>query len=258
MVRRFPVLFGFDHLEIVSRYDIVVVLEVVDASKEAVNSFLTELNKANPQHHYSMQLSVRLGRTKYKEQFMFLYRDAVVKVTDTYQYEEKQPGDEDVFDREPYILQFSLTNTVVKDLVLIPVHTKPEDSVKELKKLYDVVLEMKKKWKTDNIMILGDFNADGRYMSKKERKALSIFTDKNFHWLIIDEVDTTTSTKNDHTYDRIVVYEQVMLDGIVPNSARAFNFQREYGLTEADALKVSDHYSVEVELKINTDVKPLP
>lgn len=65
---------------------------------------------------------------------------------------------------------------------------------------------------TQNIMILGDFNADGRYMSKKERKALSIFTDKNFHWLIIDEVDTTTSTKNDHTYDRFVCISLICCD----------------------------------------------
>lgn len=38
---------------------------------------------------------------------------------------------------------------MLKDLVLIPVHTKPEDSVKELDKLYDVVKVVKKKWKTD-------------------------------------------------------------------------------------------------------------
>ena len=38
---------------------------------------------------------------------------------------------------------------VLKDLVLIPVHTKPEDSVKELDELYDVVKVVKRKWKTD-------------------------------------------------------------------------------------------------------------
>ncbi|XP_026788767.2 deoxyribonuclease gamma [Pangasianodon hypophthalmus] len=236
-------------IKIVSRYDIVVILEVVDASGEAVDSFLKELNKANPQHPYSMKLSVRLGRTTYKEQFLFLYRNSVVEVIGTYQYEDNQPGDEDAFAREPYILRFSSPNTVVKDLVLVPVHTKPEDSEKEIDELYDVCMAVRKKWKTDNIMILGDFNADGSYVSKKEMKAMRIYTDKNFHWLITDKEDTTTSTKNDHTYDRIVVYGQTMLDAVVPNSAKPFNFQQEYGLTEADALKVSDHYPVEVELK---------
>lgn len=38
---------------------------------------------------------------------------------------------------------------VLKDLVLIPVHTKPKDSGKELDELYDVFLHVKDKWKTD-------------------------------------------------------------------------------------------------------------
>lgn len=42
----------------------------------------------------------------------------------------------------------SLT-TVLEDLVLIPVHTKPEGSEKELDELYDVFQDVKKKWSTD-------------------------------------------------------------------------------------------------------------
>ncbi|KAJ3602365.1 hypothetical protein NHX12_030123 [Muraenolepis orangiensis] len=100
-----------------------------------------------------------------------------------------------------------------------------------------------------NVMILGDFNADGAYVSKREMRSLRIRTDPNFHWLIADDVDTTASTANDHTYDRIVVYGKDMLEAVVPNSAKPFNFQKEYGLSEQQALKVSDHYPVEVELK---------
>ncbi len=39
--------------------------------------------------------------------------------------------------------------SVVKDLVLIPVHTKPEDSQKELDELHDVVDAVRKKWRTN-------------------------------------------------------------------------------------------------------------
>lgn len=53
-----------------------------------------------------------------------------------------------------------------------------------------------------NVMILGDFNADGSYLSKKGMKAIRIRSDKNFHWLIKDDVDTTANTGNDNTYDR--------------------------------------------------------
>ena len=53
-----------------------------------------------------------------------------------------------------------------------------------------------------NVMILGDFNADGGYVSKQDMKRIRIRTDKKFHWLIGDDVDTTASNQNDHTYDR--------------------------------------------------------
>uniref|UniRef100_A0A3B4FPT3 Uncharacterized protein n=1 Tax=Pundamilia nyererei TaxID=303518 RepID=A0A3B4FPT3_9CICH len=138
--------------------------------------------------------------------------------------------------------------SVVDDLVLIPVHTKPEDSLKELDELHDVVEDIRKKWKNDNIMLLGDFNADGRYLSKKKKEKIRICS-SSYNWLIDDNVDTTASNKNDNTYDRIVVYGQTMLNAIVPNSAKSFNFQQEFDLTDEEALGISDHYPVEVELK---------
>ncbi|XP_029291771.1 deoxyribonuclease-1-like [Cottoperca gobio] len=236
-------------VKIVSRYDIIVILEVVDLSGDSVKLFLKELNKVNTTHHYALQLSIRLGRNRYKEQFLFLYRDDVVDLIDCYQYEDNQVNNMDAFAREPYILHFKPHNTVLKDIVLIPVHTKPLDSEKELDDLYEVFLAVKDKWKTDNIMILGDFNADGVYVTRKEMKEIRIRSDKNFHWLIGDDVDTTANTSNEHTYDRIVVYGEDMLAAFVPNSAKPFNFHKEFAMTEEMALRVSDHYPVEVELR---------
>uniref|UniRef100_A0A8C9WSS6 Deoxyribonuclease n=1 Tax=Scleropages formosus TaxID=113540 RepID=A0A8C9WSS6_SCLFO len=228
-------------IKIISRYDIIVILEVVDVKGKAMKKFLEELNKVNKSSPYVMKMSCRLGRTSYKEQYMFLYREDVVKLIDTYQYEDNQEGDEDAFAREPYILRFTCDNIALDDLVIIPVHTKPEDSFKEVDELYDVTMKVRDKWNTDNIMILGDFNADGAYVSKSKMKKIRIRTDTNFHWLIEDDVDTTASTGNDNTYDRIVVYSDKMVEAIVPNSAKPFNFQEEFGLTE-EMVSIS-HYS---------------
>lgn len=49
---------------------------------------------------------------------------------------------------------------------------------------------------------MGDFNADGAYVSKKKMKKIRIRTDPDFHWLIGDDVDTTASLSNDYSYDR--------------------------------------------------------
>ncbi|KAM7005491.1 deoxyribonuclease 1 like 4, tandem duplicate 1 isoform 2-T2 [Tautogolabrus adspersus] len=243
-------------VKIISRYDIIVILEVVDASGESVKTLINALNTSNREHHYTLKISSRLGRTRYKEQFMFLYRDDLVDLVGSYQFDDEVTEGLDVFARDPYILRFRCLNTVLKDLVMIPVHTKPDDSEKELDELYDLFQHVKRKWRTDNVMILGDFNADGLYVSKKEMKDIRIRSDKNFHWLIADDVDTTASNKNNHTYDRIVVYGDDMLQAVVPNSAKPFNFQKAYSLSQEQALDVSDHYPVEVEMKSVTKTTP--
>ncbi|XP_065122185.2 deoxyribonuclease 1 like 4, tandem duplicate 2 [Paramisgurnus dabryanus] len=244
-------------IKIFSRYDIIIMLEVVDKTGKAIEKFLKELNStgANKKRPFTMIGSSRLGRSLYKEQFVCFYREDEAKLVDTYQYEDNQEGDEDAFSREPFILRFSCKHTVLKDLVLIPVHTKPKDSQKELDELYDVFLQVKEKWKTDNVMILGDFNADGAYVSKKKMKSIRIRTDPDFRWLIGDDVDTTASLSNDHTYDRIVVYKDDMFDAVVPGSAKPFNFQQAYKLSEEMALDISDHYPVEVSLRKKTAAK---
>uniref|UniRef100_A0A8B9KFU4 Deoxyribonuclease 1 like 4, tandem duplicate 2 n=1 Tax=Astyanax mexicanus TaxID=7994 RepID=A0A8B9KFU4_ASTMX len=163
-------------IKIVSRYSIIVILEVVDKTGKAMARFLQELNRSNKKNPYSMVVSSSLGRTTYKEQFVCLYRKDQAKLVDTYQYEDNQEGDEDAFSREPFILRFSLPST-----------SKYPDDMET---------------PTPNIMILGDFNADGAYVSKKKMKDIRIRTDSDFHWLIGDDVDTTASLANDYTYDR--------------------------------------------------------
>lgn len=97
-------------------------------------------------------------------------------------------------------------------------------------------------------MVLGDFNADGAYVSGKKMKTIKLRSDKSFHWLIADDKDTTATITTDFSYDRIVVHQD-LLKYIVPDSAKPFNFQKEYKLTNEEALDVSDHYPVEVELE---------
>ncbi|KAM9361365.1 deoxyribonuclease-1-like [Symphorus nematophorus] len=233
-------------IKIVSRYSVVVMLEVLDQDGSAMKKFLTELNKFNRNTQYAMVCSKPLGRTSYREKFVFFYRKDEVRVMNSYQYREQE--EEDVLAREPFAVQFACPSTSVKKLVLIPVHTKPQDAEIELDALDDVVEAVRDKWRNDNIMILGDFNADGRYLSKKKKSKIRIYSPP-YYWLIDDDVDTTTSDDNDHTYDRIVVFGDEMYEAVVPNSAKPFDFQRAYRLTARTTEGISDHYPVEVELE---------
>ncbi|XP_064414352.1 deoxyribonuclease-1-like isoform X1 [Latimeria chalumnae] len=235
-------------VKILTRYDITLIQEVRDAKEMAIAKLMLELNRFdNGICSYKHIESEPLGRTDYTEKYVFIYRTDKVWVTASYQYKDKQKGDEDAFSREPFIVRFHSYSTDLRDFVLIPQHTAPKNAVKEIDELYDVFMFMKRKWKTEDIMFLGDFNADCRFMSEASQKKNRLFKDK-FHWLITSDVDTTVKESTNCAYDRIVVHGKKLYKS-VGNSCKVFNFQESYNLTEEEALKVSDHYPVEVELR---------
>uniref|UniRef100_A0A8D3D2E9 Deoxyribonuclease-1-like 1 n=1 Tax=Scophthalmus maximus TaxID=52904 RepID=A0A8D3D2E9_SCOMX len=236
---------------IIARCDVCLLQEVRDSKATALPQLLTGLNSYDTEHKYDAVASVRLGRSEsYQEQYVFVYRTDTVTVTGQYQYPDDRPGDVDAFSREPFVVRFKAPKTVIKEFVLIPQHTTPVNTTRELDALYDVLQHMKKLWKTQNVMLLGDFNADCGYLAKKNRKYVRLITDTELVWLIEDKTDTTVRSTTSCTYDRIVVHGETFVREIVPLSAKPFNFQTEYRLTEEQALEVSDHYPVEVLLKI--------
>ncbi|KAM7405387.1 hypothetical protein PAMP_012654 [Pampus punctatissimus] len=237
-------------VRIITRCDICLLQEVRDSKQKALPKLLKELNGYDTRHQYKAVASERLGRSDtYQEQYVFVYRSDTVTVTGQYQYPDDRPGDVDVFSREPFVVSFKAPQTAIKEFALIPQHTTPSNATKELDALYDVLQDVKKMWKTENVMLLGDFNADCSYLAKKNRKNVRLITEKNLFWLIPESTDTTVKSTTSCTYDRIVVHGETFASSVVPSSAKPFNFQKEYQLTEDQALEVSDHYPVEVLLK---------
>ncbi|XP_053551427.1 deoxyribonuclease gamma-like [Bombina bombina] len=236
-------------VKIVSRCDICTIQEVRDSKGEAIPALVKEINKYDRLHRYTHLESKRLGKNSYKEQLVFIYRSDVVKVMDLYQYTEDQDDHSEAFAREPFIVRFHSPKTAIKDFVLISHHTCPRDAAKEINKLLEVVLEVKGLWRTENIMLLGDLNASCGYVTIEQWKRIKMRSSDTFHWLIGDKDDTTVSHKSRCAYDRIVVHGEDFLKGIVPGSAKPFNFKKTLGLSEEEALEVSDHFPVEVNLR---------
>ncbi|NWU92345.1 DNSL2 protein, partial [Upupa epops] len=229
-------------ISILRRYDLVLVQEVRDSDLSAVTQLMEQLNSVSSSP-YDYEISGPLGRDNYKEMYLFIYRTDAVSVVDTYQYEDRQ----DVFSREPFILRVSAPHTKAQEFVLVPLHSAPHDAVAEIDALYDVYLAIVNKWGTDNIMFLGDFNADCTYVQPSDWSAIRLRTSDIFKWLLPDSTDTTVG-KSDCAYDRIVVCGSKLKRSIVPNSATIYNFQQEFQLEQEEALAVSDHYPVEVKL----------
>ncbi|XP_023261768.1 deoxyribonuclease gamma-like [Seriola lalandi dorsalis] len=237
---------------IITRCDVCLLQEVRDSKGKALPQLLTQLNSNDSVHKYDAVASERLGRSEsYQEQYVFVYRTDTVTVSGQYQYPDIRPGDVDAFSREPFVVRFKAPRTTIKEFVLIPQHTTPTNTTKELDALYDVLQDVRKMWKTENVILLGDFNADCGYLAKKNRKNVRLITEKSLVWLIEDKTDTTVRSSTSCAYDRIVVHGETFARAIVPLSAKPFNFQSEYELTEDQALEVSDHYPVEVLLKVD-------
>ncbi|XP_014649041.1 PREDICTED: deoxyribonuclease-1-like 2 isoform X2 [Ceratotherium simum simum] len=227
--------------QILARYDIALVQEVRDPDLSAVSALMEQINSVS-RHEYSFVSSEPLGRDQYKEMYLFVYRKDAVSVEDMYQY----PDPEDTFSREPFVVKFSAPYS--EELVLIPLHAAPHHAVAEIDALYDVYLDVIDKWGTDDILFLGDFNADCTYVREEDWAAIRLRSSEVFKWLIPDSADTTVGN-SDCAYDRIVVCGARLRRSLKPQSAAVHDFQEELGLDQAQALAISDHFPVEVTLK---------
>ncbi|NP_001002946.1 deoxyribonuclease-1 [Canis lupus baileyi] len=235
-------------VQILSRYDVAVVQEVRDSHLTAVGKLLDTLNQDDP-NAYHYVVSEPLGRSSYKERYLFLFRPDRVSVLDSYQYDDGcEPCGNDTFSREPAIVRFHSPLTEVKEFAVVPLHAAPLDAVAEIDALYDVYLDVQHKWDLEDIVLMGDFNAGCSYVAASQWSSIRLRTNPAFQWLIPDTADTT-STSTHCAYDRIVVAGSQLQHAVVPESAAPFNFQVAYGLSSQLAQAISDHYPVEVTLK---------
>ncbi|NXV96269.1 DNAS1 protein, partial [Calonectris borealis] len=236
-------------VSILSEYDIILVQEVRDSDLSAVTKLMEQLNRASP-HPYSFLVSMPLGRTTYKEQYLFIYRSDMVSVLGSYYYDDgSESSGTDTFSREPFIVKFSSPTTQVKEFVMVPLHAEPSSAAEEIDALYDVYTDVINKMATNNILLLGDFNADCSYVTSAQWPSIRLRSLDACEWLIPDSADTTVATSTDCAYDRIVACGTALRQDIEPGSATVNNFQKSFHLQNKDALAVSDHFPVEVILE---------
>uniref|UniRef100_A0A8D2Q8V0 Endonuclease/exonuclease/phosphatase domain-containing protein n=1 Tax=Varanus komodoensis TaxID=61221 RepID=A0A8D2Q8V0_VARKO len=223
--------------QILSRCDISAVQEVRDSKGLAIRMLLQELNRYQLIHLESK----RLGQGSYKEQNVFVYRVRGAHSTIL-----------------PYYLNHYHSPAAIEDFVLLLHHASPREAAHELDLLFGVCLELMQRWKTENVMVLGDLNAAGAYIPASAWARIRLRTHHAFHWLIGDKEDTTVSHRTCYAYDsyaltswgpgneacpvpshtvvlfpaRIIVHGEELFRAVVPRSAKPFNFTRALGLSE--------------------------
>ncbi|NXJ80602.1 DNAS1 protein, partial [Trogon melanurus] len=236
-------------VSILSEYDIALVQEVRDSDLSAVKKLMNQLNRTSSRP-YEYLVSIPLGRSSYKEQYLFIYRSDMVSVLGSYYYDDGcEPCGNDTFSREPFIVKFSSPTTKVEEFVLVPLHSEPSHAAEEIDALYDVYTDVVNKWATNNILFLGDFNAGCSYVTSSQWPSIRLRSFNACEWLIPDSADTTVATTTTCAYDRIVACGTALRQDIKPGSATVNNFQKTFHLQIKDALAVSDHFPVEVTLE---------
>nr|XP_015203399.1 PREDICTED: deoxyribonuclease gamma isoform X1 [Lepisosteus oculatus] len=229
----------------ISRCDIALVMEIKDASGKVFPQLMTHLNSQlnRKKDQYKYVISERLGRKSYKEQYAFIFREKLVSLQAVYQYPDQQEEGEveDSFAREPFISWFTSSRTAIKNFVIIPIHTAPEAAVREIDALYDVYMNTTQRWKIENIIIMGDFNADCGYVPKKKWRNIRLKSNSSFVWLINDESDTTVKESTHCAYDRIVLHGQNLVQAVDPKSVKIYDFKTAYGLTEKELYQPTTH-----------------
>ncbi|XP_063791620.1 deoxyribonuclease-1-like isoform X2 [Pseudophryne corroboree] len=236
-------------IQILRRYELIAIQEVMNKDDTAIIRLVQELNLATGLH-YNVLISDHLGRSSYREKYVYVYREDILKPTEWYHYDDGcENCGTDVFIREPFVAKFSSLTTELKDFALATIHTSPDYAVREVDGLYDVWEDAKQRLLLEDILILGDYNAGCNYVKTQHWPLIRLRQDASLQWLISDSEETNVSPNTRCPYDRIVAGGEGLKKAVIPGTAKAFNYQVKYGLTYELAKAVSDHYPVEVELR---------
>ena len=226
---------------IVREFDLVLIQEIRDSGEETIPIFLQEINDVEGSKYQYIR-SERLGRSTSKEAYAYLYNMDTVKFVEEsdYVYDDVY----DVFEREPYIASFVSGNF---DFTIIGIHIKPSDAYSEMGNLTNVVnFVLSENPNEQDIIMIGDFNADGTYFD--ENDITNPLKSSDFYWVITNDIDTMTKT--DYSYDRIVLLNTTHNHEYIENSASVFKFDMEYDIrNQTFVWEVSDHYPIYAEFK---------
>jgi endonuclease/exonuclease/phosphatase family metal-dependent hydrolase len=224
---------------IISTMDITAVQEVRSLSPEPVEQFMALLPE-----RYSCVLGPREGRSASKEQYWVIYDTEKFTLLEALTY----PDEDDVFERNP--LGVYMRSVKGFDFILIDNHLQPGGAEKEILKLPDVVSYFRDYWGEEDVLVTGDFNADGSYYDESLLEA--VFPAEGYEIIITNDFDTTVAA-SDNTYDRFIITESAREDFTGNRGVLRFDEEYDFSLYSIKPREVSDHYPVWAEFYTERD-----
>jgi endonuclease/exonuclease/phosphatase family metal-dependent hydrolase len=224
--------------DIVSRADVIAVQEVRSAGIDPVEQFMALLPET-----YKYVIGPRQGRSTSKEQYWVIYDAAKITVLE----EDSWPDKDDIFERSPYAVYFKTNGAF--DFILLNNHIQPGAAESEIRALPDIVTYYADLWKDSDVLVVGDFNADGQYFDSSLLD--SIFPE--IMYKNIFTIEDTTLAKSHNTYDRFIITNPAVEDftgnfGVI-RFDETYNFD-EYSISP---ITISDHYPIWAEFRTDRD-----
>ena len=253
------------YAKIAQRYDAMFIQELSnvpdnpDNTGPVIRQLFSDVNlKSGDQH--SMSISERVGGSG-AEQYVVIYKHDKLTLLENYIYDDSLSQ----FTREPHIVKLKVDS---ENFYVSNIHTKPDDAFDEIYALENVADSL---IGTDSdILLLGDLNADCSYFDEDDDWNAFNLIGEGYQNMISNGWDTTVATSTTCTYDRMVLSPS-MATKYVPYTGKllAFDDPSKGGFDMNDviadgcalgylscsatineaALKVSDHYPVEISLR---------
>ncbi len=236
-----------------SLFDVIAIQEVRGGDATAVDRLVNLINRSGGS--YSSIISEPIGRTSQKESYAFIWDQSRIMFLPNSAYVVQDTADR--MHREPMVASFEV-RTVAADgrlpfsFNMINAHTDPDEvsatsGINELDVLDDVFVRVRDfEYQTsgqEDTILVGDLNVDVRGLSE-------LGSIPNVYSIAGDLKTNTLRTK---TYDHILIDRTVTTE--FTGRYGVLDFQNDFGLTQEQAIKVSDHQPVWAEFSAFESVR---
>lgn len=222
--------------QVVRRFDLVAIQEIRTKKDTLMPTFLQKVNEGGGQ--YNFLIGPRLGRSVSTEQYVYIYDTARIEYDPSSVGTMSDPTD--LLHREPYVARFrAKTSNPDQGFTfwLVNIHTDPDEVPQEIDVLADVFQVMQSaRADEDDVILLGDLNANEKQFGRLGQIP-------GMSWVVTGNV--MTNTRKNRAYDNLLFEQNATAE--YTGSWGVLDLEETFGLTQDQALKVSDHMPVWAE-----------
>jgi deoxyribonuclease-1-like protein len=229
------------------KFDVIALQDVRSKSQDTIPRLLDVINATG--RYYDYVIGPRLPHHEHEanqSQYAFLFDRASLEIDRLQMYTIDDP--DNLLTREPLVGWFRVRGPPEEEAFtfsLVNVHVDPDRTMDELIQLEKVYRAVRNDGRDeDDVILLGDLNADDRGLSRLTRLA-------GLQWAISE---TATNTRGTHQYDNILFQYHATNEFV--GRAGIYDFMREHNLTLDQALEVSDHLPVWAEFSAYEGGRP--